>query len=497
MLLKEDQNTELVNLKEIKAQKCVTDDFKLVTNPINNKVALYKKTEKGNWIFVYEDLTIEAINPSTKETLKTAKIPCKGYVSYQQQLDNQTKQDEDNKKKVDDATRKEIEGLLNSVKLTLDKPKVTSGQYGTGIDIRKVLNGQFAKYYTDLGGDGEPIYVYNMSSTDEKNYKDVESGSGVIDGKKAKELLKQVKNSEVSRKDCKANIKLLDYYRSTKEEVDPPTLLSLKKNVYDCYRQGKKFYEGALGVGDEMSNILSDMSKYGISEFLSKGEGINESVNLKDIIKENLIKKSKEKQKVLISEVSVINQRFNLLSEGKKIKTKKDIKLFVNDLIKETAELNALGYKPELIQEGLFDIVKGLFGNASESIFGYFKEQFATWIVEKFTPIETDTWLGSIIVTAIGNIPLSDLPKLTNCSFVSNLIAKSIVEGTAKKIQDERGFDSPGYDILRNALIEMAEDSSFGQKVEQKVSEFICPMLSGMSQKIGSAADTIKQKVVA
>ena len=507
MLLKEDQNTGLTNLKEIKAKKCVTDDFKFVTNPINNKVALYKKTEKGNWIFVYEDLTIEAINPSTKETLKTGKISCEGFKSVEQKKSDEEKLKSDEEKLKITADNKVVEDVLNKAGYTLVAPEITDGRYDKRMDIRLLMGGKYKDYYKDLGGTGGPIYAYPMEDETPENYSlkdritrrptDDSEITGKIDSKSAKKLLKRVKSGETSKKDCRSMIKTLDYLRKTNAQVDDAELMSLKRGVFACYEQGEKFIEGTLGVGDEMKNIIGDTSKYGINEFLTNKMNMKESTSIKSVIKENLIKKSIEKKNILISETTVIKNRYEVLTEGKSIKTEKEIREFVNELIKETAELNSLGYRPELIQEGLFDMVKGLFGNASESIFSYFKEQFATWIVEKFTPIESDSWLGSIIITAIGNVPISELPKLTNCSFVSNIISKSIVEGTTKKIQAERGFEGAGYDILRNALIEMAEDSSFGQKVEQKVSGFICPLLGGIGQKLGSAASTIKQKVMA
>lgn len=485
MLIKEDQNTEIQNLKEIKNKKCVSDDFKYVVNPINKRVALYKKTDKGNWVFIYDDLTAEAVNPTTKETLKKGKISCEGYMTVDQ------KKEQEEKGKTAESN-KVVEDALNAAGYTLTVPQITDSRYDQRVDIRLLMGGKYKDYYKNLGGTGEVIYVYPMSAEQLKT-----SGiTGEIDSESAKEILKKVKAQETDRKDCRKMIKTLYYLRKTNANVNDSDLMLLKKGVYGCYEQGESFYVGKLGVGDEMSNLVSDTGKYGIGEFLTNKASLSESDSIKNIIKENLIKKSEEKQKVLISETGVINKRFLILAEGKEIKSETEIKLFVNKLINETAELNSLGYRPELIQEGLFDMVKGLFGNASESIFGYFKEQFAAWLVEKLTPIESDSWLGSVIITAIGNVPMSDLPKLTNCSYLSNIIAKSIVEGTAKKIQDERGFEGAGYDILRNALIEMAEDSSFGQKVEHKISEFICPKLGNVSKNLESAATNIKQKVM-
>ena len=150
MLLKEDQNTGLTNLKEIKAKKCVTDDFKFVTNPINNKVALYKKTEKGNWIFVYEDLTIEAINPSTKETLKTGKISCEGFKSVEQKKSDEEKLKSDEEKLKITADNKVVEDVLNKAGYTLVAPEITDGRYDKRMDIRLLMGGKYKDYYKNF-----------------------------------------------------------------------------------------------------------------------------------------------------------------------------------------------------------------------------------------------------------------------------------------------------------------------------------------------------------
>lgn len=77
--INENNPNTIQNLKDLQAKGCVGSDFKLVKNPTNQEPVLYKKTEKGNWIFVYEDLTVEAINPTTKEVIKKSKITCEEY----------------------------------------------------------------------------------------------------------------------------------------------------------------------------------------------------------------------------------------------------------------------------------------------------------------------------------------------------------------------------------------------------------------------------------
>jgi hypothetical protein len=72
------------------------------------------------------------------------------------------------------------------------------------------------------------------------------------------------------------------------------------------------------------------------------------------------------------------------------------------------------------------------------------------------------------------------------------MLAKDIAEASINKIKNDQGLTGPGYDILRNAMVEMVEDSSFGQKIENKISDFICPKLQGLSGKLGDVTKKIK-----
>jgi hypothetical protein len=208
-----------------------------------------------------------------------------------------------------------------------------------------------------------------------------------------------------------------------------------------------------------------------------------------------LIKTSVKKQNRLLSENTIIVNRYKLLTENINPKSKKDVKKFFDLVITETAYLHSQDYNKDLIKESFFDLLGGLFGNASTGVFQYFKEHIAKWLVTKFG-FDPNSWLGNIVIVAVGNLPLTDLHSLTNCSFVSKMLAKSIAEGAINKIKNEQGLTGPGYDILRNAMVEMAEQSTFGQSIEHKISDYICPKLQGLSGKLGDVTQKIKSNAL-
>ena len=157
-------------------------------------------------------------------------------------------------------------------------------------------------------------------------------------------------------------------------------------------------------------------------------------------------------------------------------------------LLTEAAAQMAIDDAKERIENG--EIVKG------KNVLEYFKEYVGKWLVDNLTPIDPEGWIGSIIITAIGNLPVGDIPKLTDCNYLTKLVAKSVGEGALRKISHEKGIEGPFYDILRNTLVDSLEESSFVQKLEEGLGNVLCPLIGGLSTKMDSAASALKQKAL-
>ena len=391
-----------------------------------------------------------------------------------------------------------IETALNQAGYTLEEPEVTQPEHDDHIDIRDLMAGKYKKYYEQLVDMGSPTDVYPMTQKQKEDY--TKSKSGKTDSETIitdpKELLKLANTKQYTKSNCRTSIKALYNMKDSNTKVDDATLMGLKKMVFGCYEQNTKFNSGAFGVQDELDNLLQDSSKYGLYEFMrNKSRQTNESMDMKKIIKENLIKTSVKKQNRLLSESTIIVNRYKLLTENINPKSKKDVKKFFDLVITETAYLHSQEFNKDLIKESFFDLMGGLFGNASTGVFQYFKEHIATWLMTKFG-FDPKSWLGNIVVVAVGNLPLTELHNLTNCSFVSKMLAKDIAEGAINKIKNEQGLTAPGYDILRNAMVEMAEQSTFGQSIEHKISDYICPKLQGLTGKLGDVTQKIKSNAL-
>lgn len=227
--------------------------------------------------------------------------------------------------------------------------------------------------------------------------------------------------------------------------------------------------------------------------------GVNESRDriLKKIIRENLIEISQIKKKSLIQENKIIKNRFLIISESGKPKTKQQRDKFVDSLLSEIFYLKSQDFNETLINEQFLEIIKSFFGNAPEGIFNTLKERFAQFVLDKFG-IDNDGYIGNIIIVTVGNIPIGDYfnGKIFSCDYLSDLLSKSIGEGIVRKIQNDRGMEGPFYDILRNAMVETFEDTKFGQKIENFIGDLICPSLSGVKNKMELAGETLKDKAL-
>ncbi len=304
--------------------------------------------------------------------------------------------------------------------------------------------------------------------------------------------------NDMDKSACKQSIKTL--YGAFKDpdraRMTLPDRIDLKNKVWFC--GNKRFAPGILGVGNELDEIMSkspSSNPYGMKDY-NPTRQIYESVkkdNLKKLVRENLLDIKIKKKKSLIQESKIVKNRFKFISENVSLKTKKQKDKFCGDLLNEMIYLSSQGFDKTSINEGFFDMFKGIFGNTGESILQYFKEYFAKWLISSITPLDPEGWIGGTIVKAIGNLDISDIPKLTDCNFTTKLVSKSISEEAIDQLKNKAGLEGAFYDVLRNAVVESLSDSNFGQKIESALGSVLCPMLSKVSGKMANVTDTMKK----
>lgn len=292
---------------------------------------------------------------------------------------------------------------------------------------------------------------------------------------------------------CRTGIQLFHQAYDDRTIIDQSVIDDYKYKVLDCTRRYnfpmlKNKIDELQWAKPFTSTGTGQKLRYGLKE--SK-----EQSGLKKVIRENLILISDNNKKRVIQEQKIVRNRFKFLFENSNLKTKKGQKLLAKQLFFETAYLNTQGFDKKIINEGFFEILKGLFGNSIDSVFQYFKEYAIQWLMEKFG-VDSSGWIGSIIITTIGNLDLADIPKLTDCNFVTKLLSKSLAEGTLRKLQTSTVGLGPVQDIIRNTLVEIISETEFGEKLESALGSLLCPLISSLAGKLGMAGDQLKSQAM-
>jgi len=320
--------------------------------------------------------------------------------------------------------------------------------------------------------------------------------------KKLEEAVKNSKSGEekVRKIACKNAIEFYKRAYEIKLEISQPKIDSLKPAIRNCLNNFPKFSKIAetLQFASPVQTQTGKNADYSLN--VNAGQSVqreSKEKQLKNLVRESLLEIKEKKIKSNLSEGKIVKGRLSIISENVVLKTNKQKDKFCNELLSEMIYLNSQGFNKQVINEGFFDVLKGLFGHAPEGIMEYFKEYIGKWLVEHLTPVDPEGWVGNIIITSIGNLAIADIPKLTDCNFLTKLISKSVGEGAVRKLSHEKGLDGPFYDVLRNSIVDMLDTTSLVTKIEEGLGNVICPLLGGVKNKMDAATDKLKEKALA
>lgn len=346
----------------------------------------------------------------------------------------------------------------------------TESEMYTKVNLQTYENGKYAPHFA------KEFYLYFPK--EEVNIQDL-----LLDVKT------KFDSQKVDKKQCRQAIDLLYTAYENNYGMKDSDRTAYKEYVKKCSAQNT--------IPMFSKNKFETLSKLNPKRTLySLREGV-ESKDLKKVIRENILKINESKNASLLQEGKIINNRFNIIAEGTAPKNKKDQKKIGKELFNEMMYLNRQGYSQELISEGLTDIFSSIFPKGvSEPIMQYLKEEAAKWLAGKFG-LDPNSWLSSIVISAIGDIGIGEIPRLfSDCNFATKKISKAVGEGIVRKIQVEKFGDSAFYNLLRNTLVDALEATELVTKLEEKLGTIICPLVSSLSGKMEGVADTMKQKAL-
>jgi hypothetical protein len=314
---------------------------------------------------------------------------------------------------------------------------------------------------------------------------------------------KGAKDNNYDKKSCYNCI--LNYFNAAKNGGDTAPDPGYKEMVEECLAINQENfpklskvidYLRGVGMGANQRDWLISRKSYKQSKQGPLGLGkvqTNENIKIKKIIHENLTK-MKNNKKGLLNESKIINNRLIILAEGRDLRKKKNLDIFFNRFLNETAYLNTRGYDKRVINEQFWNMLSNFFGGTGmDSVLQYFKEYAAKWLLGKFG-VDPNTWIGSAITVAVGNINIGDIPKLTNCDYLVPLISKSLLETLIKKFLASKNFDNAITDILRNVFVELIDNVQFVKSLQDNLAKLVCPWVKELGNKMSAVTNNLTQK---
>ena len=246
---------------------------------------------------------------------------------------------------------------------------------------------------------------------------------------------------------------------------------------------------------------LPKVGPYGKNPFLpfniDPRQNMNES-KLTGLIKENLLKVSKQKNESLLIEKKIVQTRTKLISENRILKFKQPREKFFNEIISEAIYFEKQGFNKQIIKEEFWDSMKGLFGeHGSSAIFSTFKEYMGKHLVEKLTSINPNGWMGQNIKKAINTIHIEDIDKIVDCNFITKKVSSSISEAIINKISQGQDIEGGGIgSIVKGGLDKSIDRTELNKNIHDGISKLICPVLGDVSKKLKEKGEEMKLKAV-
>jgi hypothetical protein len=222
-----------------------------------------------------------------------------------------------------------------------------------------------------------------------------------------------------------------------------------------------------------------------------------ESVSLKRILKESIMKKGEEKSKI-ITEKTIVRNRLGLVLESNYNKSKNDDKFFLN-LLSEMVQLHKQGFSDDIIKENVdnvFSVYSNVSGMESDKVIEMFKQRGVRFIVENLG-VEKNETLKSFLKDSLNRTPVKDVPKLfTNCSYLTRKLSESIQEHYLNNLQMEENLGSDFTESIRSTMYEIISDGDFSDRIEPKILGLVCPLIDRMNGIFDNKFNDMKKSLM-
>ena len=364
----------------------------------------------------------------------------------------------------------QVEALLNKVGYTYKKPDITSYAYSTRKDIRDVY-----PQYTEIFPNGLNIYFTgNTRSVNQQKLvstlmKDIDESADSPDGKTCRDAINILYDAKIG-----LDKKIVYFAKDDDLQV-------VREYVKRCQVKFEKNFFSFLSGGAKEKYEELKGRKYGptgVSRF-------NLSENLNSLIKKKLltIKEQKDNNKII---KKIVENRLGMIVES--IKKNKNIdKLSLNFML-ELNQLNEQG----LVNEDFGENLKNIFGSDLSSMPKTFFENIFDKILTNINM--NDSSLKKSLVLMSEKNPSDIVKAFKDCSSMSDLIAKSIVEILHDDISSDDNSTGTSLSSIKTLLGQEIKKDEFIQKVKNNIDDLVCQEFTKLKSNAENLISKIKGK---
>lgn len=311
---------------------------------------------------------------------------------------------------------------------------------------------------------------------------------------------------QYNKEDCKTKLK--DFYVSAIEKkstglrnMTPKQMNDYKTTIKFCL--GKGAYDDFTGfTKQDLKDLQVTKKNIPFNLFNNKITYREIKKDLEDIggdwalLESKLTKKPliKERLQRLKQENNIVKTRFNLLTENKNQKIKKE-KLF-KDILSELRYMNNQKFSSKIINENFFRMIEGVFGETSGHVMDQFRKYLSDWLVEKLCSKNESTWISTEIKNIVMTTSDSEIPQLLDCSHLSREIAEKISKKSLSRIEDSNSSEGKVQKVLKTVMLDCLQGGSISEKLQAKLTKDLCPLMDELNNKLEKKAEKIKEKVL-
>lgn len=215
-----------------------------------------------------------------------------------------------------------------------------------------------------------------------------------------------------------------------------------------------------------------------------------ESNKVKRTLKKVLKETKENKEKILIEQKLVHTRILNIFESEENIKNfeslpkQKRIKIALQ-VMEELRELD----ENKILNEQLGDFLSKLFGsNLLKSLGETLVEPLVNSIL---SGLGIGGYFKNFLVSFLTSNPMELAKALRDCKVLTRLIANSLGEAIFMMMQEKTGAEGGFYTFLRNALGGAVKDTTFINKIEEYIGDFVCNAYNKLTKKAGEVLSKV------